>query len=423
MTPSFVLFVSACALMSFLLALVVIMPWFGKASQQDNRLMQVNVQTFYERLAELEEDKKQAAISQTFYDAQVIELKRQLLAAQNTLPDFVRVSKKSRLIVLIWIPLLAGLLYLVGHDRTAVFKLWQAQDSVGQVADDLLVGKIDTPPKWATADSTALISAMQTNVHRHAYDPNRWMRLSELFLSLEASTQALEALSRAYRLAPDDDKIAMTYAQIAFFANEGQLNATSRQILADMLDKNPNHEGAMMLMAMGETRAGKFEAAQAWASRLRSSIAGKSGDHSRALASLDEMMATIDTQAQQAKQSVAIVIEVAHELLPQIRPSDVIFVSIGEGQGAPYAVKKLPVSELKDGKLSILLNDGDAMLPQRTLSVGRQQNLALLVNAHISHSGGAMRESKDLVANSVALTDQSFEGQQAIVMHIDQTLP
>ena len=85
------------------------------------------------------------------------------------------------------------------------------------MADDLLTGKIDVPPEWAAKESTALISAMQTNVHRNADDANRWMRLSELFMMLEAQPQALEALARANRLQPDNEEIALTYAQTNFF--------------------------------------------------------------------------------------------------------------------------------------------------------------------------------------------------------------
>src|SRR5699024_11401449 len=98
------------------------------------------------------------------------------------------------------ISVLAGLAYFLISDRTSVFDLWVAVDKVGQVADDLLTGKIDQPPAWAIDDGTQLISAMQTDVYRHADDPDRWMRLTELYLSLEATELALESLSCEYRL-------------------------------------------------------------------------------------------------------------------------------------------------------------------------------------------------------------------------------
>ena len=69
---------------------------------------------------------------------------------------------------------------------------------------------------------------------------------------MEATDSAIEALSRAYRLAPENEEIATTYAQTSFFVNEGQLDANIRRVLQDYIAKNPQHERAQMLMAMGE---------------------------------------------------------------------------------------------------------------------------------------------------------------------------
>lgn len=291
---------------------------------------------------------------------------------------------------------------------------------MGQVADDLLTSKIDTPPEWATEDSAALVSAMQTNVHHHAHDPNRWMRLSEVFLSFEATDSALEALSRAYRLAPENENIALTYAQISFFSRGGMLDATSRQILFDILTTNPEHEGAQMLMAMGETKAGNFEQAQGWVSRLRASIAAKPGDHTQALASLDELSANISEQQALAAQGVTVDVSVDSAMLPQIREGDVIFIAIRDvAGGAPYAAKRLPVTELSSGRVSVSLSSLDAMMPGRTLQLAREQGVQLAVSARISHSGNAITESGDLTGNPVVL---SHDQTQAAV-EINQLVP
>lgn len=406
MTPTILLFFSLCALCSFVLAYLVIYPWITGSPTKDNRLMALNVDTFYGRLAELEEDKQAGLISDEFYQTQVLDLKRQLLAAQAITPSVRPASIKSRLIVLIWVPILAAMAYMLIGDRTDVFKLWQAQDSVGQVADELMSGKIDTPPNWATEDSPALMSAIQTNVHRHAYDANRWMRLSEVYLKFEAMPQALEALARAYRLEPDNDDIAGTYAQVSFFANEGRLDATARQVLAKMLAANPDHEGALMLMAMGETQAGNYEAAKAWVQRLRSNIAAKSGDRRAALASLDDMLATIDQKAAaQAGSQVAITVEVATTLLPQIHSQDVLFVAIrDEAGGPPYAVVNTPVSVLQGNQAVINLSDADAMMPNRTLSAAWQSQAKLVAIAKISRSGDAVSQSGDLTSMQQSLS-------------------
>ncbi len=418
------LFIALSLLIALILAVITILPWL-RASRSpekpvDNQLLDINLAVFRERLAELKTDKDSGTIDDSHYQNQKLELERQLLDAQREVTPMVAPGIKSRLIIIVWVPVLAAMAYLMVSDRTPVFELWAAEDKVGQVADDLLTGKIDQPPAWAIENGQQLISAMQTNVYRHADDPNRWMRLSELFLSLEATDSALEALSRAYRLSPDNEEIATTYAQISFFANKGQLDANSRRVLQDVLAKNPEHEGAQMLMAMGEARSSNFDQAQGWIKRLRDSIASKPGDHTNALASLDELSANVTAQQQQASEGIDVTIKVNASLLPLVKADDVLFVAIRDVNGGPpYAAKRLPISVIKQGEASISLSDLDAMMPERTLKAARADKVQLAVIARISHSGTAMAESGDLSGNPVVI---SADQNQANV-EINQQIP
>lgn len=421
---TFGLFIALSLLMALLLAIIVIMPWLRASRLRDkpvdNQLLDINVAVFRERLAELQTDKDSGTIDEVHYRNQKLELERQLLDAQRTVTPMVAPGNKSRLIIMVWVPVLAGLAYFLVSDRTPVFNLWTAEDKVGQVADDLLTGKIDQPPAWAITDGTQLISAMQTNVYRHADDPDRWMRLSELFLSLEATDSALEALSRAYRLSPDNEEIATTYAQISFFANKGQLDANSRRVLQEVLAKNPQHEGAQMLMAMGEARSNNFEQAQGWIKRLRDSIAAKPGDHSQALASLDELSANVTIQQQQASEGIEVTVSINSDLLPLVKADDVLFVAIRDVKGGPpFAAKRLPISVIKQGEATISLSDLDAMMPERTLASARGDKVQLAVVARISHSGTAMAESGDLSGNPVVISAD----QNQVNVTINQQIP
>lgn len=418
------LFIALSLLIALLLAVIAIMPWLRatrtSGTSVDNQLLDINVAVFRERLAELKTDKDSGTIDDVHYQNQKLELERQLLDAQREVTPMVTPGIKSRLILMVWVPVLAALAYLMVGDRTPVFELWTAEDKVGKVADDLLTGKIDQPPVWAIENGQQLISAMQTNVYRHADDPNRWMRLSELFLSLEATDSALEALSRAYRLSPDNEEIATTYAQISFFANKGQLDATSRRVLQDVLAKNPRHEGAQMLMAMGEARSNNFEEAQGWIKRLRSSIAAKPGDHTKALASLDELSANVSAQQQQASEGVEVSIRISASLLPLVKADDVLFVAIRDVNGGPpFAAKRLPISVIKKGEATISLSDLDAMMPERTLQSARADKVQLAVIARISHSGTAAAESGDLSGNPVVISAD----QNQVNVEINQQIP
>ncbi len=421
---TFGLFIALSLFIALILALIVIMPWLRASRLRekpvDNQLLDINIAVFRERLIELQSDKDNGTIDDAHYQNQKTELERQLLDAQREVTPMVAPGIKIRLIIMVWVPVLAGLAYFLVGDRTPVFDLWTAEDKVAQVADDLLTGKIDQPPAWAIEDGTQLISAMQTNVYRHADDPDRWMRLSELFLSLEATDSAIEALSHAYRLSPDNEEIATTYAQISFFANKGQLDATSRRVLQDVLAKNPSHEGAQMLMAMGEARSNNFEEAQGWIKRLRSSIAAKPGDHTKALASLDELSANVSAQQQQASEGVEVSIRISASLLPLVKADDVLFVAIRDVKGGPpFAAKRLPISIIKQGKASIRLSDLDAMMPERTLQSARSDKTQLAVVARVSHSGTASAESGDLSGNPVVISAE----QTQVNIEINQQIP
>ena len=418
------LFIALSLFMALILAVIAITPWLRaariKSNPVDNQLLDINVAVFRERLAELKIDKDSGTIDDTHYQNQKLELERQLLDAQREVTPMVAPGIKSRLIVMVWVPVLAAMAYLLIGNRTPVFELWTSEDKVGQVADDLLTGKIDQPPAWAIEDGRQLISAMQTNVYRHADDPDRWMRLSELFLSLEATPSAIEALSRAYRLSPENEEIATSYAQISFFANEGRLDANIRRVLQDVLVDNPQHEGAQMLMAMGEARSNNFDEAQGWISRLRNSIAAKPGDHSRALASLDEFSANINAQKAQVAQGVDVTVVVNSSLLPLVKEDDVLFVAIRDVNGGPpFAAKRLPISVIKQGEANISLSDLDAMMPERTLASAREQKTQLAVIARISHSGNAVAESGDLSGNPVVISSD----QNQVNVEINQQVP
>ncbi len=418
------LFIALSLLTAVILALIVITPWLRAKkladNPVDNQLLDLNIAVFRTRLAELNVDKANGTIDDSHYQNQKLELERQLLDAKRHIAPMVAPGVKSRLIVTIWVPILAAMAYLLVDNRTPVFELWQAEDHVGQVADDLLTGKIDQPPEWAIQDGRELISAMQTNVYRHADDPDRWMRLSELFLSLEATPSALEALSRAYRLAPDSDEIATTYAQISFFSNGGQLDANSRRVLMDVLAKQPDHEGAQMLMAMGEARSNNFDEAQRWIKQLRASIAAKPGDHSGALASLDELSANVEQQKAQAAQGIEVTVTVNSSLLPLIKGDDSLFVAIRDvNGGAPFAAKRLPISVIKQGQATVSLSDLDAMMPDRTLQTARAAKTQLVVVARVSHSGNATAESGDLSANPVVIGADNNQ----VNIEINQQIP
>lgn len=415
--PTVVLFFSLAVLLSVVLALIVLLPWLKQTKlNQDNKLLTLNVDVFKARLAELESDFEQATIDKPTYDTQKLALERQLLEISDTQTTTnFRANWKSRLILLVWIPMLTVMAYMMIGDRTPVYKLWQAQDKVGQVADDLLTGKIETPPESATQDGVALLSALQTNVYQHADDPQRWYRLAQVFTMIKAQDQSLEALSRAYRLNPDDQQVAITYAQTSFFGQNGTLDDQTREVLKHILTQTPDHQGAQMLMAMGEMRAGNYDQARQWIGILKTEISAKSGDHSKALQSLADLEKTIAEREAQGEQAVTITVKATPEMLGQIKKGDTLFISVRKLEGGmPIVAKKLSADSLNKDGSQFSLSDNDSVMPTLKLSSAIQSGQSLAVTARVSHSGDAMPKAGDITSNPVPLDGKTAQAEVLI---------
>lgn len=421
--PTLYLFILLALTLSAMLAMIVILPWVKQTRlmPQDNQLLALNIDVFKQRLNELEADFNAQQIDKPTYDSQKLALERQLLdiSESQDKQSFVP-NHKSQFIFLIWIPFLAAMAYMMIADRTPVFKLWSAQDSLSKVADDLLTGKIDTPPDWATKDTVGLVSAMQTNVHHNAYDAERWYRMSEIFLALEAPEQGLESLSRAHRLKPDDEKIALTYAQTSFFTQGGMMTPEIRQVVEHILTKNPNHQGAQMLMAMGEMRAGNYDAARQWVGKLKAELQTRPGDHQQALQSLTELEANISEREQASKQAINVTITITPEVLGRVKKGDTLFVSVRPiAGGPPVAAKKLSADSLNKSGLTLNISDNDSLMPTQKLSDAILSKAQLVVTARISSTGDAMPVKGDLTSNPVPLAEV---GQTTTVL-IDKIVP
>lgn len=398
-----------------LLSLVVIWPWLRKAPESVS-LLELNVSVFRERLAELEDDQQAGRLEPDAYQAQKTELERQLLAVTDSV-DLTGQRRAPRVViglVFLWVPLLAVMAYLLVGDRKPVYAYWQALDQYGETAEELLTGKLEQVPPSVT-DGVALLQAMQTHVYRNPTDAQRWLAMSEAYVVVEAIEPALEALSRAQRRAPEDDKVAMTYAQMRFFSQEGRIDDKTRQVLNEVLVRNPQHEGAILLLAMGQQRAGEYAESIENLNKIKALRLERDPNGSAdAIAQLDVAI-TQAQQLQQAAQSsrIEVSVSLSAALREKVRPSDTLFVYVRALQGAtiPYAVHKQDVSSLLAGQsVNVVLSDQNAMMAERSMSAALKDGTALAVGARISQTGNPVAAAGDLESLPVPLgTAKQFQ--------------
>ncbi|WP_410211643.1 c-type cytochrome biogenesis protein CcmI [Aquirhabdus sp.] len=436
-----IMFWGAALILSLLLALIVISPWLRRTKIRQT-LIDLNISVFRERLAELESDYQQAKLGTQEYQGQKVDLERQLIAAADH--DVARVQKDQLgrrvsvqhsarlpkiiiLIVFLWVPVFTlGAYFLWSlHKRaehTALVGFWSAQDQYGKIAEQLMTGQINTPPADATEHGIALLQALQANIYQHPLEAKRWVVLSQTYMAAEAMEPALATLAHAYRLNPEDDDIAMTYAQMRFFSEQGKIDDVALSLVQHILSKNPNHEGALMLMAMATYRAHLYDDAINWLQRLKAvRIARATPDQPINPAILAQLNTAIEDAKQarmqvaksQADSTLTITVQLADSLVSKITARDTLFVYIraAEGVPAPYAVKKLtgPVlmNQLSHHQpLELTLSDQDSMLTDRTISSAHRQGTPLIVAARVSKSSNPTGESGDLESLPVPLDDR-----------------
>lgn len=276
---TYLTFVVCATALTLLLSIVVIFPWLRRPKTRLD-LLHLNVSVFRERLAELETDYQKQLIDQADYIGRKIDLERQLLAAHDADHPSVVKSTTRRVprivigLVFLWLPILAfsAYFFLTGQktsNHRDLFGFWAVQDQYSDVADDLLTGKIKQPPNDLANHGFELLQAMQVNAHKHPLDANRWLNLSQFYIAGNDSDTALASLAHAYRLAPEDNNVAMMYAQMRFLSEQGKMSAVTQNIVSRILMSNPNHEGALLLMSMVTYRNQQYDTAVHWLQRLK----------------------------------------------------------------------------------------------------------------------------------------------------------
>ncbi|WP_162818153.1 c-type cytochrome biogenesis protein CcmI [Aquirhabdus parva] len=435
-----IMFWGVALILSLLLGLIVISPWLRRTKSRQT-MIDLNISVFRERLAELESDYQQAKLDIHEYQDQKVDLERQLIAAadhdvsgvqkdqlgRTSVQHSARLPRIIICIVFLWVPIFTlGSYFLWSlHKRaehTALVGYWSAQDQYGKVAEQLMTGQISTPPADATEHGIALLQALQANIYQHPLEAKRWVVLSQTYMAAEAVEPALATLAHAYRLNPEDDDIAMTYAQMRFFSEQGKIDDVALDLVRHILSKNPNHEGALMLMAMATYRAHLYDDAINWLQRLKAvRIARATPDQPISPAILAQLNTAIEDAKQarmqvaksQADSTLTITVQLADRLVSKITARDTLFVYIraAEGMPAPYAVKKLTGSMLMNQlshhqPIELTLSDQDSMLADRTISSAHRQGTPLVVAARVSKSSNPTGESGDLESLPVPLDDR-----------------
>lgn len=403
---------------------------------------ELNLAIFRTQLDELDADLADGKLDRTQYNAARRDLERELLHDVSGEAGGAGAShgggRWAALFLAIAVPASAIGLYLhIGHSEI-IPRLQVAGVQPGGLP----------PGHPASNESPSLDVLVARLAERMEQDPDNvegWIMLGRSYLAVGRPDQAATALERAYRLAPNQPDVLVSFAQAVAANQGGNLQGRPEELIRAALAADPNNINARFLEGLIAYQADRFsEAATRWqallalvdpqsedATELREAVAEartRAGVGEAAAAASDQAgaaaaapaaaaveEASTAPAAEVATSAVTVEVSLAEPLWPKANVNDTVFVyaKAAAGPPMPLAVKQAKVGDLP---IRVTLDDSMAMMPAMRLSAFPE----VIVGARISRTGLATPQSGDLEGEVGPVTP----GQPSpVAVLIDHTRP
>lgn len=400
----------------------VLLPLWRVPQSRETTLLELNRRVFAERLAELEEDRDAGRIDpDTFADLKT-ELQRNLLSV-DLAESPVRNERLWRTPVALAFlaSALSVFLYAVVVFTPDVPQWWQVRASASPAAERLMQGKLPSDSDSQAHSLQEIIQGMQYQLQRNPQQPEGWFTLGVAYAQAEMLPPALVAFERAWRLKPEETRYALTLAQARLFSNQGRLDDFSRKLLATVVQREPSHEGALLLLGLGAWRSGDAATAvPALEQLVKARQEHAANDNSPAMQEVAKALADARAQLSSgpAAASARLVVSVQADkaVVGKFAADDVVYVFARALQGPPMplAVVRRKASELP---LTLELDDANSMMPQRPLSSVQE----IVVEARISRHGAPEKRPGDIEA--VAVPVRQGAAAQTVTLRLSSIVP
>ncbi|HQV40565.1 MAG: c-type cytochrome biogenesis protein CcmI [Moraxellaceae bacterium] len=401
--------------------LAVLWPLWRAPRNNEASLIVLNRRVFQERMTELEADHDEGRIdTDTFRDLKT-DLQRNLLTLDIDAPA-LHETRSWRLPLVLAIVTTAGslLFYSTVLRSPEVSQWWQVQQSVGPAAQRLMEGK---PPSDGENKHSLqeIIQGMQYQLQQNPEQPEGWFTLGVAYVQAEMLAPAMTAFERAWRLKPEETRYALTFAQARIFSNQGQLDDLSRSLLSSIVQREPAHEGALLLLGLGAWRSEEYALAVPVLEQLiQVRQQREPNDTSVAMQEVAKALADARTRLQAGPVTrsarLTVTVQVDKGVSERFAPDDVVYIFARalKGPPMPLAVVKRKASELP---ITVELDDATSMLPDQPLSSVQE----IVIEARISRHGSPEKRTGDIEA--VAVPVRQGADSQKVALRLNSVIP
>jgi cytochrome c-type biogenesis protein CcmH len=414
--------------MTLLVLGLLIWPLLKRQDARGNEEAEKRLSVYRQQFAELEQDYKNAVLTDAQYQQSKHELERRLL--EETAPDTkapvvpVRpVNRRAMAVALAFlIPMIGGLLY------------WKLGSPEAVTLSSASVPAAQSGSEYAHQTSEgldALSERLKKKLEQNPNDGVGWALLARSYAEIGRHADAVPIYEKAMKLIPDDPQMLADYADALGMLHGRKLEGKPEQLIQQALKIDPNHVKALMLAGTIAFDRREFgQAAQYWEkANANLPVETEAGARQELLAGIAEAKGFATgkpvtasaaggsaTPAKQGGQAVAIsgTVTLAPSLAEKGASTDTLFVFAREMNGPPMPVSIVRATK-KDLPFTFQLDDSTSPMPSRKLSdVG-----TVVIVARLSKSGEAMPKSGDLQG----ISEPMKPGAKKVTVVIDREIP
>jgi cytochrome c-type biogenesis protein CcmH len=345
----------------------------------------INIGIARERERELRRELQEDVLSEADYDQARAELEINLLGDldqdQDPASALIRTpAPVTATLLAVLIPLAAlGLYLFLGHPSAL-------DPSPGLMAQQLTSAQPSAP------DVDAMLSKLRERLLERPDDVRGWTLLANALMSTGRYPEAVTAYERLVQLEPRSPEFLVRLADALAMSNNGSLAGQATQLITEALALDPEQiQGLWLAGIAAEERGEPIQALDFWR-RLEPLVV----DQPELLSEVRVMIGRASTELQKNQAQMAeplrIAVSITPDLLGSVTSEDTLFLyaRVPDGPPMPVAARKLPALPLPR---QIILDDRATVMTGGSLLDHRQ----LVVGAHISRSGNAMKSSGDLL--------------------------
>ncbi len=388
-------------------SLILIAGWRdGRSSLTDRDTL--NKAFYRQRLQELEEESAQGVVGEQ--PDMVRELQQMLLMDIPETPPPTGVNRVGRWALFVGVALMvvisSGLYYQIGG--WVQVSAWQ---QVNSELPTLRAHVMDPHAKPLTMEEMARLGlGIRSELQHDPANLAGWMMLGRIGLLLNNAQTATQAFQRALQLAPDNEEVKLSYADVLTRSSDPQDNREASNILRVMLKNDHSNLQVLSLMAFNAFEQQHYDQAiGAWQVMLALLPADD-----RRVMMINSSIARAKTAAGQQQNKLVVTVSLAADAEKMLTEGGVMYISVTDGVSPlPVAATKLPLSRFP---LSLTLDDSNTLVPDRLLSSRHH----VKVRVRLSRDGEESPQSGDWYGESV-LTP--YDGHQHLAVEINQQQP